>query len=153
MATAVVAFSYFGFLKQFRMAGFSKAERLKRRKEIEDLFASGKSWVHPPFRIYLKTGGEEGGQPARILIAVPKRQFRKAHQRNRIRRQIREAYRLQKHRLALPGAEGMAESSARNHNIGFLYIAKTPETWEFLFRKMGVVLDEIQKKSSRTRQA
>lgn len=132
------------------MAGFSKAERLKRRKEIEDLFGSGKSWVTHPFRVYWKTGTENTGHPARILVAVPKRQFRKAHDRNRIKRQIREAYRLQKHRLAGTPPEGRAESSPRNHNIGFLYIAKTPETWDTLFRKMGMVLDEIQKKSSRT---
>ena len=47
---------------------------------------------------------EQGEAPASILISVSKRRFKRAVKRNRVKRQIREAYRMNKHGLlAIPG--------------------------------------------------
>ncbi|MBP6589074.1 MAG: ribonuclease P protein component [Chitinophagaceae bacterium] len=69
-----------------------KKERLKSRKALEQLFSSGKSFVIAPYRVIY--------QPAEtgllFTVGVSARNFKKAVDRNRIKRQTREAYRLQK---------------------------------------------------------
>ncbi len=74
---------------------FKKGERLTGKKEISALFLSGRGVTCPPFRfLYLPAGS--GPYPVRIAIAVPKRLFRRAVDRNLLKRRIREAYRLLK---------------------------------------------------------
>lgn len=78
--------------------GLKKAERLCSKKAIDALFAStdSKSLSAYPIRaVYRHT--EEAG--FRILVSVSKRRFRHAVDRNRVKRQLREAYRLNKHIL------------------------------------------------------
>jgi ribonuclease P protein component len=74
---------------------FNKGERLTGYKSISALFQSGRGLNVPPFRfIYLPASGEP--VPVRTAITVPKRLFRKAVERNLLKRRIREAYRQQK---------------------------------------------------------
>ena len=74
---------------------FKKGERLTGKKEISALFLSGRGVTFPPFRfLYLPASG--GLYPVRIAIAVPKRLYRRAVDRNLLKRRIREAYRLLK---------------------------------------------------------
>ncbi|MBL7771584.1 MAG: ribonuclease P protein component [Chitinophagaceae bacterium] len=78
----------------------SAKERIKSRKDIETLFQSGKAFLIYPFRVlYRSRSKEETDAPLQFMVSVPKRNFRKATARNRIRRQIKEAYRL--HKIAL----------------------------------------------------
>lgn len=76
-------------------------ERLKLRKQIETLFLSGKAFSVFPLRvIYLRIPrgtGEES--PVRMGFSIPKKRIKKAVGRNRIRRLLKEAWRLQKHAL------------------------------------------------------
>ena len=92
----------------------TKSERLTSQLVIEKIFAGGNaSMASFPLRIvYMhmeKQGGEEvTGEPlASILVSVPKKRFRHAIDRNRMKRLIREAYRLNKHILwdALDGKD------------------------------------------------
>lgn len=81
---------------------FSRNERLKSRTLISRLFKEGKSFHKFPIRIVwleVETLPEDNTAPAQIAVTVPKRSFRKAVDRNRLRRQVREAYRLHKHLL------------------------------------------------------
>ncbi|MBM3177912.1 MAG: ribonuclease P protein component [Bacteroidetes bacterium] len=69
---------------------FPKSNRLTGKKKIDRLFGQGKTFVRFPFRvIYLNAEG-----PAyQAMFSVPSRQFKNATDRNRIRRQMREAFR------------------------------------------------------------
>ena len=75
---------------------FTKDERLCKKILIAKLFREGHSFFLFPFRvIYLQTTFVEN-YPVQLLISVPKNNFRKAVQRNRLKRMIREAYRTNK---------------------------------------------------------
>jgi ribonuclease P protein component len=79
---------------------FQKSERLSSHRHIQSLFSQGKSFNIPPFVVkYLNLNDQELGNH-QVLISVSKRNFKRAVDRNRIKRQIREAYRLNKHIIA-----------------------------------------------------
>jgi ribonuclease P protein component len=79
------------------MPGFSlkKGERLSSRKAISSLFQSGKTILASPLKIRWekKTGLV---YPASMAVSVPKRMYKKAVDRNLLKRRIREAYRINK---------------------------------------------------------
>ncbi|MCI6839179.1 MAG: ribonuclease P protein component [Prevotella sp.] len=80
-----------------------KQERLCSRKLIDSLFKGGGSRAMSGFplrMVYAMTERHEGEPAAQILVSVPKRCFKRAVKRNRIKRLVREAYRLNKHILA-----------------------------------------------------
>lgn len=78
----------------------SKVERLNSRILIERLFTGGsKSLPAFPLRIVYMPVEGENLPAATILISVPKKRFKRAVKRNRVKRQIREAYRKNKHIL------------------------------------------------------
>ena len=77
-----------------------KAERLNSKILIGKMFEGGvsKSFSIFPIRVvYMPV--EQGEAPASILISVSKRRFKRAVKRNRVRRRLREIYRLNSHQL------------------------------------------------------
>jgi ribonuclease P protein component len=78
------------------MQTFRKDERLSGQKIIERLFSEGKSYSVFPFRIIWLKSTFECDFPARIMISVSKKRFKRAVDRNLIKRRIREAYRKNK---------------------------------------------------------
>ena len=93
---------------------FHKSERLCSRRLIEALFSGGnKSLSAFPIRVvFMPVPQEALSSPASILVSVSKRRFKRAVKRNRVKRQIREAYRKHKsilHRsLPTPAGQGLA---------------------------------------------
>lgn len=81
------------------MLTFSRQERLKSRKMIAQLFKEGKSFVAYPLRVIWTVPPDEEEVGVSIAISVPKKIFKTAVARNRVKRQIREAYRLNKQDL------------------------------------------------------
>jgi ribonuclease P protein component len=79
--------------------GFGKAEKLKSRRQIDDLFAKGKTLSVFPLRVTYQFVGSEDDPRIQAAVSAGKRYFKKAVDRNRIKRLMREAYRLQKERL------------------------------------------------------
>src|SRR5207344_2952405 len=103
--------------KQFTLG---KDERLKSRKQIEKLFAEGKSFVVNPYRIYFLDHGpwtiEHGLQ---FGVGVSSKNFKKAVDRNQIKRLTREAWRLQKNEL-----REKIKTTQKQLNVFFIYTGK-----------------------------
>lgn len=80
---------------------FKKEERLTGKILINKLFTEGKVINCHPLKLVFLFCEFETNYPAQILISVPKRNFKKAVDRNLLKRRIREAYRLNKKELYL----------------------------------------------------
>jgi len=74
---------------------FTKEERLCSRKDIEALILRGHASFLYPFKIHWILTSDQN-EPIKIAFAVPKKRFKRANQRNLIKRRMRESYRLQK---------------------------------------------------------
>lgn len=117
---------------------FTKAERLCSKKLIESLFQGGaKSFSIYPMRVVFIPIEKRDAQVS-ILISVPKKRFKRAVKRNLIKRQIREAYRLQKDAL-LKAVEEKEYGLA----IAFIYISNDIFNTEEIMAKMKTTLARI----------
>ena len=118
-----------------------KPERLNKKKIIEKMFAGGsRSFSIFPLRvIWLPV--EELDVQASILISVSKRRFKRAVKRNRIKRQIREAYRLNKQILLAP----LTEKNSRLA-IAFIYLADELMNSALVEEKIKTALTRIVEK-------
>ncbi len=122
--------------------GFSKKEHLFGMKNIETLFSVGDSFFSYPFRVvYLIQNRKEREFPVRVLISVPKKKFKLAVDRNRIKRVIRETYRLNKKELI---SQSIQEK--KTVQIAFQYVAKEKLDFTTLNDKMKLVLNQIENK-------
>lgn len=112
---------------------FPKNEKLKSSKTIERLFAEGKSFSNFPLKIYFLP--EDGSGNHQAAFAVPRRNFKSAVTRNRIKRQLREAYRLNKH--------GIKNIHGRKFVMLFLYLDKSKPQYATLDRAMVKLLKKL----------
>ncbi len=78
------------------MKTFSKEERLCSRKYLDLLFKNGSSFLLYPLRVSYLVVEETPNFPVQVVINVPKKRYKRAVDRNLLKRRIREAYRLQK---------------------------------------------------------
>ncbi len=114
---------------------FNKKEKLKSLKLIEQLFAQGQSVVAYPLRmVYLKTEFDETIK-VRAGVSVSKRHFKKAVHRNRIKRLLREAYRLQK--------AAYIDNISGQYALMILYIGKEDADYETVSKKMTALMDKF----------
>lgn len=115
---------------------FSRQERLKSNKVIARLFDRNaeECFTVPawPYRaVVYREPGTPAGLPS-VLVSVPKRNFKKAVTRNRIKRLTREAYRLQK-----------TPYSCKTY-IAFLYVGKEIPEFNRVQRAMEFILDKLK---------
>ena len=118
-----------------------KVERLDKKKIIEKMFAGGsRSFSVFPLRVvYLPV--EELEADASILISVSKRRFKRAVKRNRVKRQIREAYRVNKHEFL----NILVERKCRLA-IAFIYLSDQLVESSIIEDRMRVALVRITEK-------
>lgn len=118
-----------------------KVERLDKKKIIEKMFAGGsRSFSVFPLRVvYLPV--EELEADASILISVSKRRFKRAVKRNRVKRQIREAYRVNKHELL----NTLVERKCRLA-IAFIYLSDQLVESSIIEDRMRIALVRITEK-------
>ena len=115
-----------------------KTDRLKSRKAIDIMFTKGKSFSNYPFRILWMNVENEDGLKAGFSAST--KNFKKATDRNKIKRLMREAYRLQKNDLAV-----QLSLNKKAINVFFIYTGKEVPTYNLIFEKMGNVLKRIIK--------
>ncbi len=115
-----------------------KEDRLKSRKAIDFLFNKGKSFSNFPFRICWQVVEGEVGLKAGFTASS--KNFKKATDRNRIKRLIKEAYRLQKNNL-----QDALHLKNKSVHLFFIYTGKDVPTYEFIFEKTSNVLKRIIK--------
>ena len=98
---------------------FPKSERLYLKKDIDRLFNNGQSFISYPLRIvYLSdTGDNIPASGISVLIGVPKKRIRRAAQRNRIKRLIREAFRLNKNERS-----NLYKQESKHLLVAFMYV-------------------------------
>lgn len=119
---------------------FPKKEKLKSKKLIEQLFAEGKHHnVFPIKLIVLKTSFNDGAKIKTMVIA-PKKSFKNAVKRNRVKRLLREAYRMNKH-LVFNNIEG-------SYAFAILYLGKEMPHYQLIDEKMKGLLDKFIKKTA-----
>jgi ribonuclease P protein component len=104
---------------------FRKKERIFRQKEMDLLFEEGTSFVVYPLRVVYVERQPDSEAEAAVLISVPKKRFKRAVHRNRIKRLIREAYRLNKYLFL----QGLREKE-KNLLIGFLFVGNELPDWK-----------------------
>jgi ribonuclease P protein component len=128
--------------KQFTLG---KEERLKSRKQIENLFDKGKSFVVAPFRIYFIINSEvpiqKGESGLKFGVGVSAKNFKKAVDRNRIKRLTREAWRLQKNDLK----EKVGETQ-RQLNVFFIYTGRELPDFTTVKDKAAIALKKLSDK-------
>jgi len=125
---------------------FSKEERLAGKSRIDRLFRTGSSFVVYPYRVvFLSTEKTFPSDfPAQALVSVPKRRFKRAVDRNLLKRRMREVYRLQKADLYA----FLREHSLRLH-IAFQYVGKEELPFAYLHERMGSALSKIRDESTK----
>ncbi len=119
---------------------FSKNERLSKKIDIEAVFSKGRSFVVFPLKFLFVPNSsiEEGHSESNsILFTVPKRSFKRANDRNLLKRRLKESYRLNKHRLPDLGLK-----------IAVIYLAKEERDFNFINSKLISGLDRLSKEPS-----
>ncbi|WP_435135646.1 ribonuclease P protein component [Formosa sp. A9] len=114
---------------------YGKAEKLKSKILIEQLFTEGQSVSSYPLRlVFIKTSFNE---PVTIKtgVSVSKRHFKLAVHRNKIKRLLREAYRLNKN--------AHFNNLSTQYAFMILYFGKDIPTYKFVERKMNRLFEKF----------
>jgi ribonuclease P protein component len=122
-------------------ASYSHKEKLKSEKLISKLFLEGKSVSAYPLRmVYLKANLDDDVK-VKAGVSVSKRNFKRAVDRNRIKRLLREAYRLQKGTFF--------NNMTTQYAFMILYIGKEKPTYMEVEAKMTQLLQKFIEKSTK----
>lgn len=117
----------------------SKNERLKSKKAIDLLFESGQFINQYPLKlVYIKEALPEGSSSLLFSVSVSKRNFKSAVDRNRIKRLIRESYRIQ----SLPLKEQTLLSNIQIRMM-IIYVGKEMPQQKILEAKVAAVLKKL----------
>jgi ribonuclease P protein component len=120
---------------------FSKNERISAQKEIDFLFNEGDSFTISPLHIVYKEKKTVSEVPVSILVGIPKKRFKRAVKRNRIKRLIKEAYRLNKHELW-----NFLRAEEKGLLIAFVYIENKQLEYSKIESAVVKVLNELESK-------
>ncbi len=115
---------------------FSKEEKLTGKKRIEELFKTGSSFYLDAFQVRYLPAEDQSNH--KVLISVPKKLFKRAVDRNLIKRRIREAYRLNKDII-------YSQDQTGYYSLGFVYLSKEILTFKELQDQLIRCLERLNK--------
>lgn len=113
---------------------FGKTEKLKRKTYLDALFSKGKSLKRFPVKLIyhpIETPNHKIG------VSVPKRSFKRAVDRNRLKRLLRESYRLNK---------ALIDGHSKGYALMFIYIGKEKTDFATIYSTVEKLLNEFTKK-------
>jgi ribonuclease P protein component len=129
---------------------YSKQEKLKSRKALEELFAKGKSFSVFPIKVFYTVADQSNADGlvadhalVQAGVGVSSRIFKKAHDRNKVKRLLREVYRTQKQPLYKT-----VVANQQALNVFFLYIGKELPIFADLQIAMEKTLEKLIRKIS-----
>ncbi|WP_317129285.1 ribonuclease P protein component [Cognatitamlana onchidii] len=120
---------------------YSKKEKLKSKKLIDQMFSEGQSISVFPLRLVYLPASFEESIFAKTGVSVSKRNFKTAVDRNRIKRLLRESYRLNKSRYF--------NNISTQYALMILYIGKDQPSYQEVEKKMNLLFDKFSKKISK----
>ncbi|XMO87955.1 ribonuclease P protein component [Algibacter sp. AS12] len=119
---------------------YGNKEKLKSKKLIDQLFTEGKSVSAYPLRLVYLGTALDNNLIAKTGVSVSKRNFKTAVDRNRIKRLLREAYRLNK--------SIFFNNLTTQHAFMILYIGKDKPTLDLVENKMKILFEKFTNKIS-----
>ena len=133
-----------------------QSERINSKKQIDRLFRGGgsKAMTAAPLRMVYMAGTRQADhlsakahQPmAQMMVSVPKRYFKRAVKRNYVKRQVREAYRINKHILA----SHLAETGDKTVSLCFIWTSDRLLPTAEVMKRMANLLTRLVEKLSAT---
>lgn len=120
------------------MYTFKKEERLCSKKLLDKLFNSGSSFLVYPFRITWLISELPVDVPAQVVISVSKRKFKKAADRNLLKRRMREIYRLNKSEFVYSFIKGRL-------TLAINYIGNEINDYHVMEKKLLLAFHKLEK--------
>lgn len=121
---------------------FRNEEKLKKKNLIKELFASGKSVSLFPLKMIYLQYDHDSPFKVQAGVSVSKRNFKRAVDRNRIKRLMRESYRKNKYLI-------YNNEDTKKHIMMFIYQGKNEVAYELMEEKMNQLIEKfLQKQKS-----
>ena len=124
------------------MPNFPKREHIVSTRLIEQLFSSGSTSMaaYPLRAVFRMVERSQTDVPVQVLISVPKKRFKHAVDRNRVKRQVREAYRQHKQPLvdAIPADQSLL--------LGFIWVGDSLDASSIVVSRIAKLLTRITEK-------
>lgn len=122
---------------------FGKAERLSSKREIDNLFSKGQWMKAEGIGVIFQILEYNNGSPLKIGVSVPKKLFRRAVDRNLLKRRMREAIRLHKNALC-------EKFEKTNFEAHLMFVYQTPEilNYQAIEEKIVLLLNDFGRSAS-----
>jgi len=112
-----------------------RKNRLKSKTTIDQLFVNGKTIIAYPLRlVYINNTNAE--KEIKVGFSVPKKKFKNAVDRNKIKRLMRESYRKQQYNIIKP----------QNLSMMWLYLSNEIPSLKHLEKNMKIIIDQLNQK-------
>lgn len=127
------------------MPTFHKSERLCNRSVIDSLFREGQKIHATPLLAFWNEPAQPMEVPLKVLVTVSKKHFPHAVDRNRLKRRMREAFRLNK-----AGFSAFLESGGKQCILSLLYTGSGNDSLKQMESKILLILQRLQKAYEKT---
>ena len=128
------------FVLMAKLFSYGRAEKLKSRKLMQQLFSKGKTFSVYPVKVFYMQPAALLDHPVKAGVGASGKYFKRAVDRNRIKRLLREVYRTEKFPL-----HAYLSSSGKQVVVFFLYVDKSMPEYAELKTKMHLALHKLIK--------